>query len=220
MKHLCFILLGIMFGCQSIIAQSNRYNVAKPAKDNYFNTFVPLPVDQLYQLYQTANSIHERNAKVIDAMINNLYEMKGQTNNTAFKTKLDEFLTKLKNLRMGSLLDAEMKIKQIDWAIRDEIEKFNSGNYSISKNTSGVKEKLYSSGSYLKTMAGAPIRERADVSSKEIANTDNFKVVKIIQKVGDNYYAVELNNLQGYISKAFLLEITTKEFYDEFYSIK
>jgi tetratricopeptide (TPR) repeat protein len=215
MKHF-ILLIGIILTGQSLSGQVNRYDT--PAKSNYYNTNVETDWGSLFQIYQNANSIHESNAKIIDAMIDKLYEMKGQTDNSVFKNKLDEFLNQLKNLRMGSLVDAEVKIKKIDWAIRDEIEKLNSGIYTITKNEVTNDEKIYLPGSYIETMFDSSIRDRPDNGGKEIANTKTAKFVKIIDKINENYYAIEFNNNTGYLSKTFLFHHCTKEAYDQYYS--
>jgi tetratricopeptide (TPR) repeat protein len=220
MKYL-ILITGILFWATDVnIAQVNRYNVASPAKDNSFNTFVGYDLESLYKLYQDASTVHEKNAKVIDTMIDNLYELKGKTDNSAFKNKLDEFLSQLKNLRMGSLLDADVKIKQIDWAIRDEIEKYNSGQYSTISNATKVTTSSYFSGDLVKIMHGGVLRDRPSVSANEIGDDKKWPVAKILQKIDEKYYSVEVDGRIAYISLAFLGEKLNKQQFDALNNIK
>lgn len=54
----------------------NRYDVAQPAKDNYFNTFVPLPLDQLTALGMARQEELKKNQEYVDKMYDNMLDIK------------------------------------------------------------------------------------------------------------------------------------------------
>jgi hypothetical protein len=55
---------------------ANRYSQASPAKDNYFNTFVPLPLDQLTALGMSRQQDLEKNQALLDKAYNDAVDIK------------------------------------------------------------------------------------------------------------------------------------------------
>ena len=55
MKYLILIVGILLWATDINNAQVNRYNVASPAKDNSFNTYVGYDLESLYRLYQDAS---------------------------------------------------------------------------------------------------------------------------------------------------------------------
>ena len=145
MKQITIFILITVLSNGYAVAQINRYD--SPAKSNYTNTYVSPDWDNIFRMLEHSQSVQDRNAKIIDDMIDALYRLKSQTDNTSFENKLDEFLSSLKNLRLGSLVNAETEIKKIDWAIRDELELYNSGKgkyaSSINKSTTNLATKFF-----------------------------------------------------------------------------
>jgi hypothetical protein len=54
----------------------NRYNRANPAKDTYFNSFVPLPLDQLTALGMSKKQDLEKNQALLDKAYNDALDIK------------------------------------------------------------------------------------------------------------------------------------------------
>lgn len=218
MKQIVIILFILAYSISNIKSQTNRYD--KPASATFNNTYVSPDWNNINKALEYAKSIYDRNAQIVDNMIDAVYNLKKQVDNEDFKRKLDEHLTKLKNLRLGSLVNAELEIKKIDWAIRDDFEIFYSLNNTPAKKVESNNEVIYYYGSYVETMSGGPIRAKPDPLSSEIANTNSVKFVKIKGLIDNKYYVVEFDYKTGYLSKAFLWRPATEEDYDIYYSKK
>lgn len=76
----------------------NRYDVAQPAKDNYFNTFVPLPLDQLTALGMARRQELEKNQELLDKAYNdalNIKYIKGSKDEETVKGWMIPEMTKM-----------------------------------------------------------------------------------------------------------------------------
>jgi tetratricopeptide (TPR) repeat protein len=123
-------------------------------------------------------------------------------------------------LRMGPLLDADMKIKQIDWSIKDEIEKYNSGHYSTNSSTSTGTIPSYFQGDFVKILPGGVFHDRPNVLASVIGDDKKWPVAKILQQIDEKYYLVDVGGQTAYISPAFIGEKLNKQQFDNIVNTK
>jgi hypothetical protein len=132
----------------------NRFDQAQPAQDNYFNTFVPMPMNELTQLGMSKQKDLERNQAMIDKAYNdvlNIQAMPG-ADETTVKTQIIPAMTDiaqkyatvdLTDPQQMAALRREMRTR-IDPNVVNRIEQSHAGYLQAQES----KRKLSAEGKY------------------------------------------------------------------------
>jgi len=163
-------------------------------------------MDDLKQAVMHRQAIFDNNRNKINDLVDWIYKLKSQTNDTEFLNILDNYQKKLIALKGGDLSVLGDEIKKIEWEINDEILKHNSKQSTSSNSSSTITENKFNTGDHVMTSTDSPVRDNPNVNANELFRTSSNQIVKILYNVNGVFYAIEIDGKQGFISRNFLLE--------------
>lgn len=132
-----------------------------------------------------AQKKYEENAAKVDELIESIFEYKSQSDDQQFLDTMDKFYKKLKTFYDYDLARMDKDIREINFAIKEEVEKYNR---RIKQQSSSYqeKEKLSLKG-IQHVINSAPLYEKPNINSKSICIME-LGIVEIISQVNDKFY--------------------------------
>lgn len=185
-------LLITIFTLNSILgfSQINKYD-----KQSYA-TYQPLSPSEILAPAMMMKERYDNNASKVDALIESIFELRKQTDDEVFLKTLDKQYQKLKGFYNMNLAAMDNQIREVHFAILEEVDKYNrkiksQSNTPKKKDTSNLR-------GYQKVYDYSPILEKPEMSSNQVGKSVN-NIVEIIAPHNNNFYLVRSGNIEGYI---------------------
>lgn len=123
MKIITFLVFLLFIG-KLAFAQVNRYD--RPATATFKNTYVSPDFNLMMKVLNDKQAAYDQNKNYIDALINWIYELKSQANETQFISSMDSYYKKLRSFDGEDLSVMSNQIRAVELGIKEEIDKYNT----------------------------------------------------------------------------------------------
>lgn len=123
MRRFTFLVF-LLFISKLVCAQVNRYD--RPAAATFKNTYVSPDFNLIMKVLNDKQAAYDQNRNYIDALINWIYELKSQTNETQFISSMDSYYKKLRSFDGEDLSVMSNQIRAVELGIKEEIDKYNT----------------------------------------------------------------------------------------------
>lgn len=195
MKRICIIgvcVLGIFQMASSQVVGSK---------------FKPFSYREMENVVMTVQRKYEMNERKVDALIDYLFEIKGQTSDREFLSRMDNYTKILKSFYDLDLARMDTEIREIQFDIKNEVDNYNrKQNESVNKPSNTYDKYQGLSGIHSVTDL-SPLMEAPNVSAEQIGRIKSGKV-EIIRQVNDNYFyvrtTIENKVVEGYLSAVWI----------------
>lgn len=162
-------------------------------------TYTPLTQEEILAPALIMKQRYDNNAAKVDALIESIFELKKQTNDENFLKAMDMYYQRLKGFYRMDLAKMDNQIRDVRFAILEEVDKYNRKIKNQNQNNTTTKKKDASNlKGYQKVYENSPILEEPDMSANQIGKATN-SMVEIIFPYNDNFYKVRNGTIEGYL---------------------
>lgn len=171
-----------------IIGFSNQFLSAQIVVGSKFK---PFNYGEMESAVMAVQRKYEVNEKKVDALIDCIFEIKGQTSDKEFLQKMDNYYKRLKSFYGQDLARMDREIREVQLGIKEEVDKYNRQNKEETeqpKKTDGYES--YKGFTGIKSVtSSAPLLSRPHTSAETIGIIETGKV-EIIRQANQSYYYV------------------------------
>lgn len=165
--------------------------------------FKPFSYREMESAVMTVQRKYEMNERKVDALIDYLFEIKGQTSDREFLSRMDNYTKILKSFYDLDLARMDTEIREIQFDIKNEVDKYNrKQNESVNKPSDTYDKYQDLSGVHSVTDL-SPLVDAPDSYAEEIGRIKSGKV-EIIRRANKNYFYVRTTignrDVEGYLS--------------------
>ena len=187
-------------------------------QDGYaqWSTYTPLTKDEILMPALIMKQRYDNNAQKVDNLIQYILDLKGQTNDKEFHSRLDVYYNGLIKYYNYDLANMDKEIRQAQYLIKEEVNNYNKRMASLNRNNEDSQNSenhsnkrrtkdLSNLTGYQKVYDLSPILQEPEMSSREVGKVKN-KVVEILSLYDKNFFRVRSGDVEGYLWIGWLLD--------------